>query len=353
MRKGLEPEERLRRNREGRARWWAEHPNYKAEYLAANREMLNERNAARMRIASAAKREEKARARKAAERLAQWAKDNPDKRREARERFRANNPEAHKAHQRDYYQRNKEAIQKRKKEREIFADPEKLRAARRKGNSSERAKLARARYSPTEEQRQRYKSAQREKAALSRRLTALGLPPRNLHRTLASERKANEIRASEFFTRDRGTVERLRISDGDWAAHKLSGGTVSPEMILEWSQLSAKIAQRSQFREAVQQYVTKHVAELLDDISLDNRARELLGKGPLNEAFEVDRRAREAVSRKLSPRRRTVRGPSTDAVNLARAGFAQEPSQALMAQPATVRRNPPSPESSPGLRLDR
>ncbi|WP_401001140.1 hypothetical protein [Agromyces sp. GXQ0307] len=216
------------------------------------------------------------------ERVGEWAKQNPEKRREARERYKEQNPEKYRAAQREYYHRNKEAIAARRRSRE-GRDPEKLREARRQ--DAARRKESADRWTPSEEQREKYRAHEREKKQLERRLQSVGLPSRRVRRTLVSERRANLAAAEQFFSRRRSRAEVRRIAAGD----------VDPNLLQGWARYSALVRRRNAFLDAVQTHIRKHGDELRDDVTLDSRARELVGKDPLDTDAEVRRRALEAV----------------------------------------------------------
>ena len=106
MNRPLPGDERLARQRARKAAWWAANPDYRAQYTQANLGKIRERNRDRMRAATA----EKQRRKREIERVTAWAKQNPDKKRAARERYKQRHPEQVRASQREYYHRNKDAI---------------------------------------------------------------------------------------------------------------------------------------------------------------------------------------------------------------------------------------------------
>lgn len=282
----------MARARAQRQAWSDAHPNYYREYYARNREHDLERKRLRRYEAKAAIEQR----RRAVERAGEWAKANPDARREARERYKASNPEEYRAAQRDYYHRNKEKIRVRQQARESAMGAEQLRAIRRQ---SKAVRAGRGdTWTPNQEQRDRYRAQTLETKKLDRRLQRAGLPPRSVRRTLVSERRANLAAAEKFFnTTQKQRHEMLRgIRNG-----RGETGIVPPEALQEWSVLTAKIRERSRFREElpgkVQKYLEKHGARLRDEIALDSRAGELRGNPPLNEDIELRRRAVDAVSK--------------------------------------------------------
>jgi hypothetical protein len=276
----LPEEERLARQRARKRAWWDAHPEYRAEYEERNRERIRERNRERMRARSA----EERRQRRAVERAAEWARNNPDKRRAYRERYKERNPERYRAAQRDYYQRNKEAINARRQARD-GRDPEKLREKRRAYDAERRTRSPGEKRTPSDERREKYLAQARKTRRLVRSLEQAGLPPRRLHRTLASERRVNEADANAFFGRARSRSELVR----------LTGGDLGKDLMRGWARYSTLVRRRGAFLGAVQEHLARHGEELHEDVRLDSRAREVRGKPPLDIDTEVRRRAVEAV----------------------------------------------------------
>lgn len=284
MNQPLPEEERLARQRARRRAWNEAHPGYYAEYRERNREVIREKNRNHMRDVYQKEKAAEEQRKKAVERAGEWAKANPQKRQEQRERYKAQHPEKYRAAQREYYHRNKDAIQARRQEREL-RDPEKARETRRRDQEKWFSKQTTGRRKPTPEQREKYRAQTAEKRALERRLQSAGLPPRRLRRTLTAERRANVAEAESFFSRARSRAELRRVSEGDLA----------PDLVQGWAQYSTLIRRRAEFRAAIQAHIDKHGRELRDDIELDSRARQARGKDPLNADAEVHRRALEAV----------------------------------------------------------
>jgi hypothetical protein len=106
-----------------------------------------------------------------------------------------------------------------------------------------------------------------------------------VHRILVSERRANLAAAEQFFSRRRSRAEVRRIAAGD----------VDPNLLQGWARYSALVRRRNAFLDAVQTHIRKHGDELRDEVTLDSRARQLIGRDPLDTDGEVRRRALEAV----------------------------------------------------------
>ena len=105
-----------------RKAWNEAHPTYYAEYRERNREDIRRKNRERERDRAQREREEKARRQKGIDRAKAWAKEHPEERQQARERYKQKHPETYKQAQRDYYHRNRDAIAERRRAREA-ADP--------------------------------------------------------------------------------------------------------------------------------------------------------------------------------------------------------------------------------------
>lgn len=315
MSQRLSDEERKARRYAARDAWFAAHPNYRAEYAAKHRErdLPRKREAERARIVRL--KTEADRRAKEVERVGDWAKANPEKRRDARERYKAKNPEAYQAQQRDYYLRNKEKIRERIQARESALGSDQMRERQRRYNATARAGGS-AIWSPSQDQRERYLAQQREKKQIERRLKRSDLPPRRVRRTLVSERRASLTAAAHFFARERSREEARRLLEGDYSKRAAPDGGVAPELLKEWSELAKKIRQRGAFRHEVRAYVRKNDRQLREDISLDSRAREMSGQAPLDENVEIYNRARAAVHRATQP---TELSESTSAATLNRA----------------------------------
>ncbi|TYL50432.1 hypothetical protein [Agromyces mariniharenae] len=285
MTRPLPEEERIARDRARKRAWWDAHPDYRAEHRKKNLERLREQNRNYMRAQAA----EKKRREREVERVREWSKQNPDKRKAARERYKAANPEKYREAQRAYYHRNKEAIQAR---RDAARTPDKVRAdARRDNEKRDRAKPAKP---PSPEQRERYQAQQRDKKRVERALAKAGLPSRRIRRVLAFEKRRNAAEADAFFARRRSYVELTRIRRQD--------EPTPPELISQWNDGAARLRDRLRFRRAVDVYQFEHAERLHEEVILDSRARELVCKLPYDVLLEVRRRAvaevREGQARK-------------------------------------------------------
>lgn len=96
-----------------RKAWNDAHPNYYADYRERNREHIRRKNRDRERQRTQRAREEKAQRQKGIDRAKAWAKEHPEERQQARQRYKQKHPDAYKQAQRDYYYRNCDAIAER------------------------------------------------------------------------------------------------------------------------------------------------------------------------------------------------------------------------------------------------
>lgn len=278
MTRPLPEEERIARDRARKQAWWDANPNYRAEHREKNLERLREQNREYMRAQAA----EKRRRAREVERVREWSKQNPEKRRAARERYKAANPEKYREAQREYYHRNKEAIRAR---RDTARTADQVReGARRDYEKRDRSRPAKP---PSPEQRERHKAQEREKKRVERALAKAGLPPRRLQRVLAFEKRNNAAAADEFFDRRRTVKEVAQIRGQD-------GPT--PRALLEgFTETNARLRERLLFRRAVDTHQLAHATRLHRDVLLDSRARDIAGKPPYDTLLEVRRRAANEV----------------------------------------------------------
>ncbi len=167
-----------------------------------------------MRDQAQRQRDEKEQRQKEIDRAKAWAKEHPEERQQACERYKQKHPEAHKQAQRDYYYRSREAIAERRGAREA-ADPKKANEARRRAVDRARKAGRDSGWSPTPDQRATYRERENEARRQARRRARAGLPERQLHRVHASERRHNDAAADAFFASIRrglaGTIAFLDI----------------------------------------------------------------------------------------------------------------------------------------------
>lgn len=225
---------------------------------------------------------------KGIDRAKAWAKEHPEERQEARERYKQKHPGAHKQAQRDYYHRNREAIAERRRAREA-ADPEKANEARRRAIDRAREVGRDSSWSPTPDQRATYRERKNAARRQARRRTRAGLPERQLHRVHAPERRHNDAAADAFFAQKRTGQDVTRIRDQD---------EPTPPGLVHAPQ------ERSENRRVVREilaiadeYFVEHEVELRARVAEVSRARFRGGMLPLDVYTEPRRQALEFASR--------------------------------------------------------
>ncbi|MGR0221545.1 hypothetical protein [Agromyces sp. ZXT2-6] len=177
------------RVREMNRRWREEH---------LDRARQQNRDSAR-RTAVRKRREAEVR-RKARERAKRWREEHPDRVRSYQRRWAEDNRDKVREYYNRYYATHRDEVSERAAARRD-TDPDRTRRATREWaerNKDRRAELQRSRRSNPEI----YQAELEANAAarrLKRRLARAGLPPRQLHRTTAAERRANEREAAAYF----------------------------------------------------------------------------------------------------------------------------------------------------------
>jgi len=271
-----------------RKAWNDAHPTYYAEYRDRNREQIRRKNRERERQRAQRERDEKVRRQKGIDRAKAWAKEHPEERQQARERYKQRHPEAYKQAQRDYYYRNRDAIAERRRAREA-ADPTKANEARRLAAARARAAGRDSAWTPTPEQRATYRQRENEARRLQRRRARAGLPERKLHRVLAPEQRHNDAEADAFFARKRSSEDVARIRDQD---------VPTPPNLVD--ALQERSGNRRVVREILaiaEEYLADHVVELRGRVAEVSRARFRGGMLPLDVYTEPRRHALEFASR--------------------------------------------------------
>ena len=280
-------EERAARLAAQRRAWNEAHPTYYAEYRERNREDIRRKNRERERDRTQREREDKARRQRGIDRAKAWAKEHPEERQQARERYKQKHPETYKRAQRDYYHRNRDAIAERRRAREA-ADPEKANEARRRAVDRARATGRDPAWSPTPDQRATYRERENEARRLQRRRARAGLPERRLHRALAAERRHNAAAADAFFARKRSRGEVARIREQDLPT--------PPELVHALEQWSETRRVVRQILAVADVYFTEHELELRARVAEISRTRFRAGLLPLDVYTEPRRRALEVAS---------------------------------------------------------
>jgi hypothetical protein len=281
-------DERAARLAAQRKAWNDAHPEYYADYRERNREDIRRKNRDRERDRAQRERAAKARRQKGIDRAREWAKEHPEERQRARERYMQKHPEAYKQSQRDYYYRNRDAIAERRRTREA-ANPERANVARRRAVDRARAGGRDSAWSPSPDQRATYRQRENEARRLARRRARAGLPERQLHRVHAPDRRHNEAAADAFFAKKRSGEDVARIREQD--------EPTPPELVHAMQERSENRRVVREILAIAEEYFTEHEIELRARVAEVSRARFRGGMLPLDVYTEPRRRALEFASR--------------------------------------------------------
>lgn len=280
-------DERAERLAAQRKAWNDAHPTYYADYRDRNREEIRRKNREYMRDQAQRQRSEKERRQKGIDRAKAWAKEHPEQRRQARERYKQEHPEAYKQAQRDYYYRNREAIAERRRAREA-ADPDKANETRRRAVDRAREAGRDSTWSPTPDQRATYRERENEARRHARRRARAGLPERRLHRVHAPERRFNDAAADAFFAQNRtGDIGRIRAQDEP----------TPPDLVHALQERSENRRVVREILTIADEYLVEHEVELRARVAEVSRARFRRGMLPLDVHTEPRRHALEFASR--------------------------------------------------------
>lgn len=285
-----DPDREARRAAQRKA-WSDAHPTYYAEYRERNREYIRRTGRERERRRSQRERTEKEQRQKAIERAKEWARQHPEERQQARERYKQRHPEAYKQAQREYYHRNRDAIAERRRAREA-ADPVKSAESTRRSVARARAAGRVTTWVPSPSQRETYRQHENGERRMQRRRARAGLPDRRLHRVLAAERRHNDAAADAFFARKRTAAERARIRRED--------GPTPPELLHAYIERAENGRAVREILAIADAYFADHELELRARIAEISRARFRAGLLPLDVYTEPRRRALEIASRGYS-----------------------------------------------------
>lgn len=221
------------RIRESNRRWRAEH-------LERSRELNRES----MRRAVARKRRQAERRVRGRERAKRWREAHPDRVRDYQRRWTAENRDKVREYYNRYYANHRDQVNARAADRRD-ADPDGMKASRKHWadrNKERLAELQRNRRSNPE----KYQSELAANAAakrLKRRLSAAGLPPKQLHPATAAERRTNERAAVAYFS-DPERPEHLRqftVLAESMTEHMLKHGGVMREFADAYSATRARL----------------------------------------------------------------------------------------------------------------
>ncbi|MEI3844913.1 MULTISPECIES: hypothetical protein [unclassified Microbacterium] len=271
-----------------RKAWNDANPTYYAEYRDRNREEIRRKNREYMRDQAQRERDERERRQKGIDRATAWAKEHPEERQEARERYKQKHPEAYRQAQRDYYYRNREAIAERRRSREA-ANPGKANEARRRAVDRAREAGRNSTWSPTSDQRATYRERENEARRMARRRARAGLPERQLHRVHAPERRHNDAAADAFFAQKRSGEDVARI--------RLQDEPTPPDLVHALRERSENRRVVREILAIAEEYFADHELELRARVAEVSRARFRGGMLPLDVYTEPRRHALGFASR--------------------------------------------------------
>lgn len=356
------------------------------------RYVTRESSMPRERARNVLKKAEAVRRRRAVDRARVWNEAHPEQRRAQLQRWRDRNREKVRAQGRDSYERNRDAIAERAKTARD-RDPDKY--AQRSRDWHERhpgyATEYGRRYRQDPERYARQLKLNRDRARLIRRLQALELPPRSLHRTTAAEKRANARDAETFYTSSerrawfvqyqtfhdsvdevmtaRGASLRALaeaqanvqtaqgrppvdvdldtytravglVLDQGYSFDLLTGGDVrrAVESVQEFQAQRVRALQADTLRATLTTYVQKNTPRLAKAVQLENRARELAGKPPLPGDVVAHQIAFESVRGQLDLSALTAAdaGKIVARVRESRPGLFDPPTRTPLASPAGV-----------------
>ena len=274
---------------------------YKAAYNQRNREHVTaQQRDYQQRLRARLKAEQEQRD-KAAQRAARHAAANPEATAERKRDWAANNPEKVKQARADYRERNRAEVQQRS---DVWrsANPDKIAAytSNRRRDPSALAEYTRQRRADPAKYAHDLELS-RDRRRLIRRLQAHGLPPPQMHKSTAAERRTNGAAAREFFTRTRTALERRNLID--------DGPAPTAQELQDAARIRAELRNRAEIQERTNQYIARHGKRIRREIELDSRARQLRGATPLDIDAELLRRVRTFTDRYV-PRRPAQPAPA-------------------------------------------
>lgn len=328
----MSPDERARHDRERAARdaaakahWNATHREYKMAWNAEHREEINARERDRVRRIRAARRAKQA----SRERGRGYREVHREEERERSRRFRADHPDRVREHARRYREQHPDRIaaqSARASMRYRDTHAERLR-------EQDRVAAAENRRANPDQYRDWYaRNLERERdrgrkaSQLRSRLRALGLPPRRVHRSYASERRARQAEADAFFARNptsdahllarlelEGIDHRTSLHSPTWRGVKLGLDGPPPARVVEqFQRMSALYRFRAEHRDEVErlQRVFERVkgAQIREEMRLDAIARNGRRGPPVDDAEDFSRRvAAHAIAAARDSRARLER----------------------------------------------
>lgn len=295
--------------------------------------------------------------------------ENKEKERERARRFRAEHPDKAREYQQRYRERHPErALEKSRRNGQVWRDKnaEAVRETNREAKKAQRERdpeAARRWYQANiEKQRERV----REDARRRRRLQKLGLPPRKTHRVYASDRRANDKAAEEFFQRRRTAAQKRDLNREIEAFERPSHGQnavlLARKRIMAPTDLrtaaealqhrlrAAKIRDMARrfYPEVAEAIRQKHGTRLRQEVEEDSIARQLRGATPYDVDLELGRRIGEQAAREVT----TMAGRSSDEERMARLVRASFPKTPNRGPSAAENRIGPASANRPKPGLD-
>ena len=114
---------------------------------------------------------------------------------------------------------------------------------------------------------------------------AQGLPPPQLQKTTAAERRTNGTAAREFFTRARIATQRRDLTKND-------DSPPTAQELQDAARDRSDIRPRAERQQHISNFMTRHGERIRREIELDSRARQIRGAAPLSIDAELVKRVR-------------------------------------------------------------
>ena len=235
------------------------------------------------------------RARDAA-RSAQWRQDHPEQARETKERWAKENPEAVREHDKRYYETHREERLKatqdyRASERGRQRTNERQRERRRRESSEkaeQRLEQQRQKRSDPEYQAKIY-AQNAERRRIERRLKALGLPPRRLHRVPVAYKRQHAEEAERWFSRNRtqSHIEQIKAEARPNDAQRREG--LRKSEVAQMYSVARQISRSRDQEELTAEFLQTHGPLLRHLVIRTNMRRAATGRSsrPVEEAMRA------------------------------------------------------------------
>lgn len=226
------------------------------------------------------------------ERVRRWSEAHREQKRASIRRWHEAHPEKTAEYSRRYYERHREEILARGRARRD-REPAKVSASAREWQQRNREHLTEWQRTYRAENRDAYERSlrsNREAKMLQRKLKAAGLPPKNVKRSPARERRAHEAEAEQFYERLQTPAERKRLMDG---YRPLDEATLA-----SWRERSPLARRRdvqlSRFRRGLDR-AAGGAEQIREEARMDSIAHAHRGRGPLDVDAELRQRVFDAA----------------------------------------------------------